>query len=184
MLGLMILVVAGFGAPLRAADRNIDESRIPELKAAILFKITTFVSWTDAVLPPSGGEIRLGLICDDCCTPAFFALRGQRIQGRTLEVVTFDSLSQVRGCQLLYTCEGEPGGGNAEGLVEFLADTEGVLTFGDGELFNAQGGMIHLGLDAEDRMSFTVNRAAVNRGGLRLSSRLLRLAKLYEEEAR
>ena len=55
-----------------------------------------------------------------------------------------------------------------------------VLTVGDGDDFARNGGMI--GLFVEDgRMRFAINPDAAHRAGLRLSSQLLKLAKIVKE---
>ena len=55
-----------------------------------------------------------------------------------------------------------------------------VLTVGDGESFAEVGGTI--GLFVEDgRMRFAINPNAAHRAGLRLSSQLLKLAKIVKE---
>ena len=55
-----------------------------------------------------------------------------------------------------------------------------VLTVGDGDGFARGGGMI--GLFVEDgRMRFAINPNAAQRAGLRLSSQLLKLARIVKE---
>ena len=55
-----------------------------------------------------------------------------------------------------------------------------ILTVGDGEDFARGGGVI--GLFIEDgRMRFAINSDAAQRAGLRLSSKLLSLAKIVKE---
>ena len=52
----------------------------------------------------------------------------------------------------------------------------GVLTVGEGDRFAREGGMIALVVDNR-RVRFDINPAAAQNGGLKLSSRLLNVAR-------
>jgi hypothetical protein len=55
-----------------------------------------------------------------------------------------------------------------------------VLTVSDGERFSEAGGIIELYIDG-GRIRFAINVDAAERSGLRLSSRLLGLAKIMRD---
>lgn len=66
------------------------------------------------------------------------------------------------------------------GVLE-ITRNEPVLTVGSGEEFLAQGGIIRLFLDEDDRMRVEINVDAMYRNDLRISSGLLNLAEIYRE---
>ena len=57
----------------------------------------------------------------------------------------------------------------------------GTLTVGESEGFAVLGGIINFTVDA-NKVHFEVNRLAAQRAGLKLSSRLLSIAKLVQEQ--
>jgi YfiR/HmsC-like len=66
--------------------------------------------------------------------------------------------------------------------VAILGEVRGapVLTVGDGDTFPRRGGIV--GLIIEDgRMRFAINPDAAQRSGVRLSSKLLSLARLVRD---
>ena len=79
-----------------------------------------------------------------------------------------------RGCQLLFIADGEArrAGGGLGGVK-----TLPVLTVSDSKGFSQAGGVIELYID-DGRLRFAVNVDAAEHAGLRLSSRLLGLAKI------
>jgi hypothetical protein len=59
-----------------------------------------------------------------------------------------------------------------------------VLTVGEADRFLADGGLIRFFLEANRLVRFEVNLPAVERTPLKISSKLLRLAKVVGEEHR
>lgn len=68
-------------------------------------------------------------------------------------------------------------GGSETGVPKILAEFgTGVLTVGEGDRFLDEGGMIAF-VNENRRVRFDVNQPAVRRAGLKLSSRLLAVAR-------
>jgi hypothetical protein len=57
---------------------------------------------------------------------------------------------------------------------------EPILTVGEERDFIARGGIVSLYLDGSN-VRFTINPAAADRAGLRISSRLLQLARIVDD---
>ena len=68
-------------------------------------------------------------------------------------------------------------------LAEILAGVQGtnLLLVGDMTGFAAMGGTIEFTIE-DNRVRFTINTDAVDRSGLKLSSKLLALAKIVHDE--
>jgi hypothetical protein len=98
------------------------------------------------------------------------------IQGRRVEVVTFRNLYGLDRCDLLFICEGD-----AERIPDLLKQLRGrpVLTVGDMAGMGEAGVMVNL-VPERGKLTLEVNLAAVRRGGLVLSSKVLKLAKIIE----
>jgi hypothetical protein len=148
----------------------------PALRAAFLFNFAKFVEWpTDQ---PDSGPLCL-CVLDDVAVEESLAqlMDGAPLSGRSLTLVRSVRNRSLRGCHVLYIGETDP-----ERIATTVDDLRHapVLTVGDGESFAKGGGMI--GLFIEDgRMRFAINPDAAQRAGLKLSSRLLNLARIVKE---
>jgi hypothetical protein len=180
-LGLALVLVF-LPAWTLAGERNIDESLLPQLKAAIVLKITSFTSWPDSTPPDVEEKICLGIFCATECATAFHALTGNLVNGLPVQTRSLDTLAEGDSCRIIFFC-GESDRFDEEELQAFLKTSPEILTVGDGESFNRLGGMVQLRLEG-GRMSFQVNRTAGDRAGLRFSSHLLKVADLYEGDSR
>ncbi|HEU4687838.1 MAG TPA: YfiR family protein, partial [Vicinamibacterales bacterium] len=84
----------------------------------------------------------------------------------------------LRNCHLVYL-----GVTDRERATSILGEVQGaaVLTVSNGPDFVRLGGIVGLFVD-EGRMRFAINPEAAQRAGLRLSSRLLQLAKILNAD--
>ena len=168
-----LLALAG---ALLAADTNVTAQTVtqPALKAAFLYNFAKFAEWPDD--QGAAGPITLCVVEDAAVDDALEQLvRGGPINGRAVTVLR-GNRERLRQCHLLYMT-GDPS--RALGILEDLKGAP-VLTVSDGEQFTHLGGIIGLFLE-DGKMRFAVNADAAQRCGIRLSSRLLSLAKLVKE---
>ena len=148
----------------------------PALKAAFLFNFAKFVEWP---ADPSGSSPLTLCVLDDASVEDALVqlVNGGLPTGRVVTLLKGARNRPLRGCHLIYISDSEPA--RVAATIEELKATP-VLTVGDGESFARVGGMI--GLFVEDgRMRFAINPNAAHRAGLRLSSQLLKLAKIVKE---
>ena len=146
----------------------------PALKAAFLFNFAKFVEW-----PADSGTsspLTLCVLDDSAVEDALGQLvNGGPVNGRM--VTRAKGARPLRSCHLLYV--GDSDSGRAAATLDELKGAP-ILTVGDGDAFARGAGMI--GLFVEDgRMRFAINADAAQRAGLRLSSKLLNLAKIVKE---
>ena len=148
----------------------------PALKAAFLLNFAKFTQWP---MNARGATAPLVLCsADEAVAPALArTVAGQTIEQHPVSAsrVTLDG--SLRECALLYVGKLDPR------KIAKLADAlrgAAVLTVGDEQAFASAGGMI--GLFVEDgRMRFAVNIGAAERGGVRLSAKLLSLARIVKD---
>lgn len=148
----------------------------PALRAAFLLNFAKFVEWP--LDQPENGPLCL-CVLDDVAVEESLAqlMDGAPVSGRGVTLSRSVHPRALRGCHVLYV-----GDGDAERIAATLDELKHapVLTVGDSEAFARGGGMI--GLFVEDgRMRFAINPDAAHRAGLRLSSRLLSLARIVKE---
>ena len=159
--------IAGGGAPA-GSDVAADVA----VKAAFLYNFAKFTEWP--ALPP-GGPLVLCVVGGDAIAAALVeTVKGQNISGHSLEVWRAQESPSWRSCHLLFIAETETRKA-AAGLagIKMLP----VLTVSDGKDFSQGGGIIELFVES-GRMRFAINIDAAEGSGLRLSSRLLGLAKV------
>lgn len=164
-----ILLCAGAGV-----GQAIDES---ELKAVFLYNCAKFVEW-----PPEAfsGPKEPIVSCILGNTPIGAALAqaagGKLIGDRRLVVRHISDLRETSGCQIVFVSSSE-----RQRLRSILGEikTSGILTVGDTEEFNAEGGVVNFKLEA-GRIRIQVNLEAAELARLRISSRLLSLAQIVK----
>jgi hypothetical protein len=146
-----------------------------QVKAAFLFNFAKFVEWPSSNLPDPSAPLRICILGRD---PFGEELRnitkGKTVSGRKLQIDQVVDLRQARTCQILFIASSE----KAQ-LKETLEALQGAnaLTVSDTNGFLEQGGMINFVLE-NDRVQFGVNRKAAEQAGLKISSKLLSVAKL------
>ena len=170
-LGVASLVLA---ATLIAAPTTAAADAAPDVtvKAAFLYNFAKFAEWP-ALLPAA--PLVVCIVGSDAIAAAFVeTVHGQQVAGHLLEVWRPQNGGSWRTCNLLFVADLESRQ-LAKGLIEIK--TLPVLTVGDGKGFSQSGGIIELYLEG-GKMRFSVNLDAAERAGIRLSSRLLTLAKI------
>src|SRR5262249_18532218 len=96
------------------------------------------------------------------------------VNGRPVFVRFARRAQDAKGSQILYLAASE-----AQKMAEVLAavDSSAILTVSDAPGFATRGGMVGFATEGE-RVRFEVNRGQAERGGLKLSAKLLSLARL------
>ena len=142
------------------------------VKAAFLYNFAKFAEWPK--LAP-GAPILVCIIGNEKIAAAFAdTVRGQNISGHGLEVLRPLDPDTWGVCNLLFIADAESG--RANGGLRGLK-TLPILTVSDSNGFSQGRGIIELYIQA-GQMRFAINVDAAERSGLRLSSRLLGLAKI------
>lgn len=142
------------------------------LKAAFLYNFAKFTEW-----PSRAAPLVFCVVGDaDVATALIGTVRGQKINGRPLSVSQPQGTDSWRSCSMLYLADADAVGPAGLGAIRMLP----VLTVSDDKGFSQGGGIIELYVEGE-RMRFAVNVDAADRSGLKLSSRLLGLAKVVRD---
>lgn len=137
------------------------------VKAAYLFNFVKFVEWPGTAPPGPivvciAGRNVFGEVLDE-------TIRGETIDGRPL--VTRVLLEPAHGCHVVFVPRGA-----ATGAYLQAARGAPVLTVGESDTFIAAGGMVNFILDGGN-VRFEIDARKAEAAGLRISSRLLRLAR-------
>lgn len=166
---LVWLLVSASGV---SAQKVGDEAVV---KAAFLFNFVKFTEWD---VLPAGAPVVLCVVGDNAVMAAVSdAVKGQQVAGRGLDVTRPRDGAAWSSCQMLFIAGAEVGRSSI--ALDRLRERP-VLTVSDGVAFARTGGIIELYREG-DRMRFAINPGAAERAGLRISSRLLGLAKIIRE---
>jgi len=146
-----------------------------QVKAAFLQKFADFVEWPADVVFNGSGPVRIGVFGSD----PFGDLLPSDISEEDAGGVSYkverisSSEREFSRFHILFVAETDP-----DLVVDLLEKIRGkpVLTVGEGESFISQGGMIAFMLE-NNRVRFLVNLKSAMRANLKISSKLLNLAR-------
>jgi hypothetical protein len=167
---LSLILLLAPQASLHASSAGEEYS----VKAAFLFHFAQFIDWPEGTFKDASSPLTYCTIGEDPFHGALDAsLSGKMIGTRPLRVLHFKQPQYIRNCQILFI-----GAGEKRLLPTVLASLKEnfVLTVGESEHFVHSGGMIGFLLE-DNRIRFEINLEAAEQAKLKMSSRLLALAK-------
>jgi hypothetical protein len=161
--------------PAGAWAQSVTET---ELRAAFEFSFVKFTEWPADVVRPGSAVTLCVVDSKPLATALQRVVAGHAVAGHELRVVLLKPGESARACQIV-----DVGGLDAKGQAQLLFDLKStaVLTVGDAPHFAERGGVAQLFVE-DNRMRFGINVSAAQRARLQLSSKLLSLAKLIEDE--
>lgn len=146
-----------------------------QVKAAFLFNFAKFVEWPSSSFSDASAPLQICVFGQDPFGEALRNITNEKtVNGRKFEIRQVSDLRDARSCHILFVASS--GKIPAKQIVEALRGAS-VLTVGDTKGFAEQGGMINFVLE-NDRVQFEVSRKAAEEAGLKISSKLLSVAKL------
>ncbi len=144
------------------------------VKAAFLYNFAKFVEWPPGAFENGGTPLIVGVVGSDPFGGTLDqAIQGKAVNGRQLIVRRFSLGQNLRECHILFISSSERK--RLPQIIDSLRGT-GVLTIGEMDQFNQQGGIINFVID-RGKVRFEINAGAAEQARLRLSSKLLALAK-------
>jgi YfiR/HmsC-like len=146
-----------------------------QVKAAYLFNFAKFVEWpTGAFRSPNSPLVICVLGLNPFGSDLEGSIAGKTVGGHRLKISNLPHGLDASSCQIVFIASSEKGQ-----MREILQSLTGasVLTVGDTSGFTDDGGMINFVLEGE-RVRFEANVDAAEHAHLRLSARLLTVAKL------
>lgn len=143
-----------------------------DVKAAFLYNFTKFVDWPPEAFPDAG-NLKICVLGDDPFGKSLRSVAGEQVGSHKLTVMQTDALARPAGCQILFISRSE-----RERLPQILAAVGDapVLTVGDTSGFAERGVIINFVLEGS-KVRFEINIDSADRARIRISSKLLQLAK-------
>jgi hypothetical protein len=170
------LLLAGLVASLMPSSAAAESEN--QVKAAFLFNFARYVEWPASAFPGETAPVRLCLLTGSAFQQVVTdAVSGRSVGRRPVAVEKVEGLEAAAGCHLLFL--DDAGAWPASRVAERLAELA-VFTISDDAGFAAEGGIANFIL-VDSKIRFEINPSAARRAGLKISSSLLRLAKLVGE---
>jgi len=173
VFGACVLAAAAVLAmgPACAQSEAQSEYRV---KAAFLYKFGSYVEWPDRTFPSPDSPLTIGVIGADALADELAQIvSGRSVNGRPVQVRRLRAGESMAGLQVLFI--GRADGGR---LGEILAAAKGrsLLTVTESEDALQLGSVINF-VVVDDKVRFDVALPPADLGSLKISSRLLAVAR-------
>jgi hypothetical protein len=152
-----------------------------QIKAAYLFNFAKFIEWPAEVFEKADSPMQFcstgrSLVVDELES----ILQGKSINGHTIAMKRLHGPEEIKGCHLVFLAASA-----ARQEQKFLEAAKGtpVLLVAETPGFARAGGTINFILE-DGRVLFEVNVGAAERAHLRISSKLLALARIVSSDER
>lgn len=173
-LKALVLTLACLLAPASAAAQGDVRAAEVRVKAAFLYKFCDFVEWPPGAFAAPAAAFTIGVLGADALADELAAVVAQRsVHGRPVVVRKLRHGAPLAGLHLLFV-----GGRDGGRLPEILAAAKGrpTLTVTEAEDGEDPGSVINFVLVA-DKVRFDVALPPAEAGGLKISARLLAVAR-------
>jgi hypothetical protein len=169
---LCLLLCAGsLICPSRAAAQALEN----DIKAAFLLNFTKFVDWPPTAFADSDSPMAICVLGKDPFGRALDEIvQGETVNARKLIVRRVSQPLAPQQCQVVFLSASE---GDISKILSGLG--RGVLTVGEGASFVREGGIIGFVMENR-RVRFDINQSAADNAGLKMSSKLLSVARSIE----
>ncbi len=162
LLALFLVLALATGHTFSKVNPSLEE-----LKVAFVYNFLKFVSW-----PSQGTTLRFCIVGETPLVDYLEVFSGKSVSNKVIMVTKTDP-KDTKDCQAIFIGKLAPL--QKEKLLKTLKG-KAVLTISDQKSFTKEGGIIELFLEGK-KLRFKVNYTAAKEAGLKISSRLLRLAK-------
>lgn len=162
--GLLVLLAASGTARAEVASEY-------DVKAAFLYNFTKFVEWPASAFTERN-DFQLCVLGEDPFGKSLKVVEDEKVAGRRITLLRTPKLAEAEGCQILFISRSERA--RMPQILQDLGDAP-VLTVADTDGFLDDGGIINFKLEGS-KVRFEINQEAAERAGIKISSKLLRLA--------
>ena len=173
---LLLLFILTATGGLCAEERQVPTAGEKALKVAFIYNFIKFSRW------PANHTLSQTPVLRACVfgriefRRQLATIDGKQISDHRVEVKYIGKIEQGQACHILFVGFLEPKLFSA--LLTKTKDAP-VLTISDNEAFSTSGGMIEI-FQSDQKLQFKINNKKVNQVGIKLSSKVLKLAEIVE----
>ena len=145
-----------------------------EAKAAFLFNFVKFVEWPAQAFTDDSSPLIIGVVGDDKSSIVIEQIiSGKIANGRRVIVKRFSNFRALTHCHMVFVRSSE-----RDRIRQTIAAAgPGALTVGEIESFAQWGGVINFTI-ADGKLRLEINQTSAERAGLKISAKLLSLARV------
>lgn len=149
-----------------------------QLKAAFLYNLLQFIEWPEQSFKDAGSPLVICVYDDKAAGAAFDSYRNEKIRGRQLIFKRYDEMQTGLECHILFINTQDK-----KALSDIVAKTasRSILTVGEADGCARLGCIINF-FTADNKLRFEINPEAAKKAGLKLSSEILKVAKIVNEK--
>jgi hypothetical protein len=177
---LVLVILALIAGPFINGSYGEEDAAESEVKAAFVYNFIKFVDWPAKAFDGPGSPIVLGILGKDDLLEELETIKDRTAQGRKLTIKRSNNASELERCHIIYVSKSERD--RVAGVLK-SASNWSTLTIADIRGFAQAGGMINFTTQG-NKISFEINPEVAERAGLKVSSKLLKLAKIVGNSAR
>jgi hypothetical protein len=158
-----------------AADQSTPEFKV---KAAFIYNFAKFVEWPDGHFASDKAPFVIAVVGTDPFNGALDqAVAGKMVGTHPVEVRHFASAEKVGDCEILFIADSDD---ETVAKITAKVSDKPVLTVGDSDHFETNGGQIRF-FTEDSKIHFEINTDATDTAKLKISSKLLKLARIYSK---
>jgi len=170
----LVMALGFLAAPSLLAEEVPNEY---ELKPVMLFNLARFVEWPAKAFAETNSPIVIGVLGHNPFGDALErAVRGEKVNGRSLVIEHYDNVRALDACHVLFICSSEK-----PKLAQVLSKLKGqpILTVSEIDGFSKlPGGMVRFYVNDQKKIRLRLNLQSARTEGLGVSSKLIQVAEL------
>lgn len=149
------------------------------VKAAFLYNFARLTEWPEKIFSSTNEPIRICLMGNDLFGDALRTLRNKKVNNQPIVIQRNVNENNLSHCHILFISQSEKN--NIHKIINKLKHLS-ILTVSELPGFAQQNGHIRLFLNNDKTLSLEVNLNAINQADLKISSRILTLAKIVSSD--
>jgi hypothetical protein len=173
VIGLSLVCIRPGNAPAEEAA-NLEY----RIKAAYLYNFTKFIAWPGENMG-AADPFTLAIIGKDPFGGTLAPLTQKRVKGRPIQIFRLGKYEGIPQVDMLFISSQDPD--EIKGILAGLRSSA-TLTVGESPAFTGKGGMISFYTEKK-KIRFEINTKAIRQKGFKVSSQLLKLARIVDGEA-
>src|SRR5712691_8044801 len=179
VLALILIAACALTKSVAPAGAQSEPPTEYQIKAAFLYNFAKFVEWPADAFADPHAPIVLGIVGEDPFGSVLDKIvLGKTVNDRGLVIKRLKEGPDLRNCHILFVSSSE-----RKHMPQILESLQGssVLTVGETDRFAQSGGVINFILE-ENKVRFEINSETAARAGLKISSKLLALARIVANQ--
>ncbi|MGV7222389.1 MAG: YfiR family protein [Nitrospinales bacterium] len=169
----MAIIFSLIFSPIRL---NAQESVEYKVKAAFIHKFIKFTNWPQSAFDSKNSPVIIGVLGESPIFSELKDLENKPVRGRPLKIVKVFPPQFKQKPHIIFI--GKERNGEMDNHIKNISKSN-ILTIGESDGFAEKGGMINF-IIVDGKLRFEINIKSVEKSGLRLSSKLLRLGKIVK----